>query len=66
MNPGRRPWVLCVNMNCPNRGKELAAKPIPGAKPQEEMPSEPVPEREAEAEAPGSEAPTEVEEKAVD
>lgn len=67
MNPGRRPWVLCVNMNCPNREKKLLeTKPVPGSVPQEEMPSEPVPEREAEAEAPGSDAPTEVEERAVE
>jgi DNA topoisomerase-1 len=67
MNPGRRPWVLCVNMNCPNREKKvLETKPVPGSQPQKEMPEEPVPELEAEAEAPTTEAPTEVEEKTVE
>jgi DNA topoisomerase-1 len=66
MNPGRRPWVLCVNMQCPNRGKELATKPVPGTEPPKEMPEEPVPELEAEAEAPTTEAPTEIEEHAVE
>ncbi|MCA1814097.1 MAG: DNA topoisomerase I [Halobacteriales archaeon] len=67
LNPGRRPWVLCVNMQCPNREKKvLETKLIPGTEPQKEMPDEPVPELEAEAEAPGSDAPTEVEEKAVE
>ncbi|HEV8360835.1 MAG TPA: DNA topoisomerase, partial [Candidatus Thermoplasmatota archaeon] len=65
MNPGRRPWVLCVNMNCPNKGKDLVTVPIPGTEPRKEMPEEPVPELEAEAEAPGTEAPTEVEERDV-
>jgi DNA topoisomerase I len=67
LNPGRRPWVLCVNMNCPNREKKiLETKPVPGSAPVKEMPEEPVPELEAEAEAPGTEAPTEVEEKALE
>jgi DNA topoisomerase-1 len=66
MNPGRRPWVLCVNMNCPSRGKELVTKPIPGSQPAEAMPEEPVPEREAEAEGASSDAPTEVEERTVE
>lgn len=66
MNPGRRPWVFCVNMNCPSRGKELLTKPIHGAKPAEEMPEEPVPELEAQAEEPSTEAPTEVEERTVE
>jgi DNA topoisomerase-1 len=66
LNPGRRPWVLCVNMQCPNKGKELVTKPIPGTEPEKELPAEPVPELEADAEAPTTEAPTEVEEKAVE
>lgn len=72
VNRGRRPWVLCVNMQCPNRGKGevvVAKEPaaaVATAGAEEEIVAPPEVGDERVEELPHSDEPTEVEEREIE